>query len=480
MKIKFRLSLLVIAIMTIMITGIVTLLLHRASYISLDLNMRSVEFLAGQRAEFWKGREDGYVRALHTLANVMSDYEAIPREERRNRYDEMLKSAMESEDSMISLYTVWKPNAIDGMDERYIGRVGSSPTGQYATAYTRETGNIMARTSGDIESIMNHISGPNARKDRVSNPSSRTVNGKETLTYKISVPIISGRTGDIVGGVGCILSVDIMQSIIENTIKSNEIIDMAVLYSGNGTILAHFIPERIGKKIFDVDVELGDSIPAVFAAIQNGTTFKDTKYDPALGKNVGFVIKPFQIGNSDHNMAILIGVSESYIFNEIRDITRLTIILAVLALVFSTIIVYIALNNVTKPIVKAAEALKDISEGEGNLNGRIMENGDDEIADLAHYFNKTLEKLRGFVVTVKGRTVILSSIGGELAGNMTETVTAINEKTISQQTGNIRIVMDDKDSRQIMESFVHLNEMLGKNRESIDIITREVCKFKVA
>jgi len=387
MKIKFRMSLMVIAVMTIVITGIVTVLLYRTSYICLDSNMRSVESLADQRAEFWKSREDGYVHTLHMLANVMGDYEAIPKEERRNRYDEMLKLTLEAEYNMISLYTVWKPNAIDGMDERYIGRAGSSPTGQYAISYTRETGEIAARTSGDIENIMTHISGSNAKKDRVSNPSPRTVNGKETLTYLISVPIINDRTGDVAGGVGCVLNIDIMQPVIENTIKSNDIIDMAVLYSENGTILAHFIPERIGKKIFDVDVELGDSIPAVFKAIQNGTTFRDTKYAPTLGENIGFVIKPFQIGNSDYNMAILIGASESYIFSEAREITRITIILAVLALVLSTVIVYISLDNVTKPIIKE-------------------------------------------------QTVTLSGIGAEQTGNMTKTATAINGEKVPQKENN--------------------------------------------
>jgi len=303
----------------------------------------------------------------------------------------MLKSALESEQNMVSLYMVWKPNAIDGMDERCIGRIGSSPTGQYAISYTRETTGITARTSGDIANMMAHISGPNARKDRVDNPVFRMVDGKETLTFIISVPIISGGNR-VVGGVGCVINAGLIQPVIMNTVKTNNIIDVAAMYSDNGTILAHFMPERVGKKIFDVDVELGNFMPDVFMAIQNGTTFSTTIYDPNLRENVGFVLKSFEIGNSGQNLAVLLGASESYIFKEVKEITRDIIILAVLALTFSGLIVYFAFNKVAKPIVKAAENLKGISGG--HLTRKIAEHGNDEIAGMARFCNKTLDKIK--------------------------------------------------------------------------------------
>jgi len=283
----------------------------------------------------------------------------------------MLKSVIESsEPDMVSLYMVWKPNAIDGMDERYTGRVGSGPAGQYAIACIRETGQIKARTCHDIENIMAHISGPNAKKDRVDNPVSQKVNGKDTFTVRMSVPIISAVTHEVAGGIGCVLDIETIQRVVENTIKTNDIIDMAVVYSGNGTILAHFMPERIGKKIFDVDVELGDSIPAILAAIQNGTAFRDIKYIPGLRENIGFVIKPFQIGNSDQKLAVLIGISESNIFKEVRAITRHIIILAVFALALSALIVYFFLNRITRPIIKKTKILNVIPLREQELGGK--------------------------------------------------------------------------------------------------------------
>jgi len=480
MKIKLRLSLLVIAIMAVVVTGIATVLLRRASFISLDLNMRGLEFLAEQQAEFWKGKENGYIRALRTLADVMSDYETIPKEERRDRYDGILKSAIESEQDMVVLYMVWKPNAIDGMDENYIGRIGSSPTGQYAISYTRETGQIKARTSIDIADSMAHINGPDARRDRMGNPEPKMVNGKEALTFILSVPIISDSTDDVVGSVSCVLNVDLIQPILMDTIRTHDIINVAAMYSDNGTIVAHFIPERIGKKVFDVDVELGDSMPEVFTAIQDATTFKDMIYDPNIHENLGFVVKSFEIGNSDQNLAILIGASESYIFKEVKAITRYTIILAVIALALAAVIVYFTFNRVTKPIIKVAETLKDISEGEGDLTRTITEHGNDEITDLARYFNRTLEKIKHLIVDIKGRTVTLSGIGGELAGNMTETAAAVNQIASNINSIKGRVISQSASVTQTNATMGQITDNIDKLNDHVEEQTTSMARSSSA
>jgi methyl-accepting chemotaxis protein len=467
MKIKFRLSLLVIAIMAVVVTGIAALLLRKASGISVDLTERSLEFLASQRAEYWKGREDGYIRALHTLASVMGGYESIPAEDRRKQYDDMLKSTLEAEPNIVSLYTVWKPNALDGMDEHYIGRIGSSPTGQYAIVYTKETGKLTTRTSGDVDDMVAYITGPNAMKDRVENPMPRTINGKDTLTFRMSAPIINNRTREVVGGVGCVLAIDVVQTIFKDTLTKNDIIEMAEIYSDNGTILAHFMPERVGRNLLEADVELGEDMPAIYAAIQNKNAFKGDFYHPTIGSHITYVLQPFQIGDSDQNWAILIGVSEAYIMKEVKSISKFTVLLAVIGLIISAIIAYFVLDAVTKPIVKVAETLKDISEGEGDLTRTIEEHGNDEIADLSRYFNKTLEKIKNLIVTIKGQTVNLSGIGGELANNMNDTASAINEITSNIQSIKGRVINQSA-------SVTQTNATMGQITVNIDKLNNHV------
>ncbi|MDR2729734.1 MAG: hypothetical protein LBB81_02415, partial [Treponema sp.] len=238
MKIKIKLSLIVIAIVAVIVTAVAVVLLREASGISVNLSKRSINFLAAHRAEYWKGREDGFIRVLRTLANVMSNYEEVPAAERRDRFDEMLKSVITAETAMYQVYTVWKPNAVDGMDSRYIGRNGSTETGQYGMTFTQENGKIESRVTGDIATSMSYLNGTDARKDRVEHPVPRNINGKDTYFVRMMVPIINPRTNEVVGGVGCLLVIDGIQPTIENTLKTREEITAMAIYSSNGFIMA--------------------------------------------------------------------------------------------------------------------------------------------------------------------------------------------------------------------------------------------------
>ena len=468
MKIRFRLSICLIAIMAFMIIGITVLLLRQASGISYYLSIRNLGQLTAQRVEFWKGQEDGYIRTLHTLANVMGDYESIQAEERRDRYDDTLKAALETEPQMVALYTVWKPNAIDDMDSRYIGRTGSSPTGQYAMAYFKETGKITGRTSGDINNVMAHITGPNAHKDRVDNPTILKIKGKNTYIIKISVPITNNRTKKVVGGLGCFLVIDTMQYIIENTMKANNEIAMLAMYSGNGTVLAHYKPERIGKRMLDVDVELGDFRKEMFRAMQTGKTYMDTLYKPAFDEKIIFIMKPFQIGNSGHNWSMLIGIPKSFILKEVNTITEFTVMLIIIAIIAAAAIIFAIIGIITNPIVRITDMLKDISEGEGDLTRIIPEQGNDEITDMSHYFNLTMKKIKNLIIIIKQQSAILSDSSNELSSSMNQTAAVITQIITELNTIKSRLADQNLSTVQtaaIMEQIISSIDKLKKHAE---------------
>ena len=465
MKLKFKLSIMVIAIMAVVVTGVAALLLRQASGISMDLSVRSLENLAGRQAEFWKGREDGYLRSLETLAAIMAEYETMPPEERRDHFDDILRAVLIKETNWLRISTVWKPNAVDGMDRRFIGRTGSSPTGQYAMAYARDTGQIVAMTSPDIEHSMEYISGPNARIDRVDDPSPLTVNGKVSQIIRMGAPIINPRTNEVVGLVVCLLSLDGGQTMLENTIKTYEEIAVMVMYSNKGTIIGHFLPERVGKNMLDVDVEYGPQRQAAYEAVLNGKPFKLSMYDPNFKENANFTMQPFTIANSGVSWTILIGTMDSYVMREVNAITRFTIVLAAIAVVTSALIVFFVLSRTTKPIVRVAGTLKDISEGEGDLTRSIAVNSKDEIGDLALYFNKTLEKIKNLVLKIKNEAAKLSDVGNELASNMTETAAAIKQITANIQSIKVRVINQSAsvtETNATMEQVVtNINKLNG-------------------
>jgi methyl-accepting chemotaxis protein len=227
---------------------------------------------------------------------------------------------------------------------------------------------------------------------------------------------------------------------VESAIKANEEIAAMTIYAHNGMILGHMVPDRVGKMMTDVDTIFGPYMQEANQAVQNGKEFHCRTYSPVLGSRVEIVMLPLQIGDSNTSWSVMIVATEKYILKEVNDITKFTIIIAIAAIIIAAVIVYFTLHSTTKPIVKVAETLKDISEGEGDLTRTIAVHSKDEIGDLALYFNKTLEKIKNLVKNVKYEAATLSNIGNDLASNMTETAAAVNEITANIQSIKGRVI----------------------------------------
>jgi methyl-accepting chemotaxis protein len=112
---------------------------------------------------------------------------------------------------------------------------------------------------------------------------------------------------------------------------------------------------------------------------------------------------------------------------------------AVFTLIGIIIAIFIS-RVISKPVVRISEALKDISEGEGDLTRTINITSKDEIGDLAFYFNKTIEKIKDLIIIIKKESLLLFDIGNDLASNMTETAAAIHEITTNIQSVKERVI----------------------------------------
>ena len=96
-------------------------------------------------------------------------------------------------------------------------------------------------------------------------------------------------------------------------------------------------------------------------------------------------------------------------------------------LLVALIIVFLVASTVVKPIQTAVSALKNIAQGEGDLTVRLAVHGNDEITDLAEYFNETITKIGVSIKSVGVNSNTMEEIGNELASNMTETASAVHQ-----------------------------------------------------
>ncbi|MDX9896621.1 MAG: HAMP domain-containing protein, partial [Desulfofustis sp.] len=71
----------------------------------------------------------------------------------------------------------------------------------------------------------------------------------------------------------------------------------------------------------------------------------------------------------------------------------LVIILSIGAILLGLLVATVIGRSITRPIHRAVEMLRDISEGEGDLTRRLEVSGNDEVGQLARHFNQFVEKL---------------------------------------------------------------------------------------
>jgi methyl-accepting chemotaxis protein len=156
-------------------------------------------------------------------------------------------------------------------------------------------------------------------------------------------------------------------------------------------------------------------------------------YSYTMKSNVYAVYRPIQIGATTTPWSIMIVTPINNVLAPIHSLILSTTFIVIAASVIIAFVFFYVVHKITKPVVRMSRMLKDISEGAGDLTRQLEVNSKDEIGDMVHFFNLTLEKIKQMVINIKQKTGVLLNVGNELSTDMTETTCSVN-----QITSNIR------------------------------------------
>ncbi|MDR1588367.1 MAG: HAMP domain-containing protein, partial [Treponema sp.] len=397
MKLKYRLSAIVISILVVIVAAISIILLNHAAKMQMESAHTSQERLAAEQARILQIHYETYLHTVYILADTLSDFDKADVGRQRNRFDQFMESILQSEERVVGIFTVFKPNTIDpGIDAAFAELPGSTKTGQWANWYTRQSGKVEHRTFDNVEGIMHTITGENARKEMIYDPVPQTVGGRDTYTVMITVPVIHRKTNEIVGRAGINIDMALTQPIVDNIINDPTLRDISAMtvYSNNGTVIASYAAEHIGKPLTEAQNTLYDeNTNRARDAVLKGEKERFSKYSDNLRKNLEIILYPFTIGETGANWSLMLATEKNIILEDVNALTFFTLIIGIAAAFIAAVIVFIISGNIARPIVRVSLTLKDISEGEGDLTKTVNVNSKDEIGDLARYFNATLEKI---------------------------------------------------------------------------------------
>jgi len=473
MKLRTRLTL-ITAIITFSVTVILALvLLFRARYLQTEAAKENLLHLSGSYAKEIQLQFETYYDIVQTLAVVFNSYEDFSRDDRRIRFNETMWSVIVSYPRLVGVYSVWKPNVLDGRDSNYVNSPGSDASGNYMSFYSRdEEGDPELNPYPDARRIIAALES-SADLYTISNPIYQNVEGAQALTSNIEVPIITP-SGEAVGVVGVIVNLAFVQDEILKIHPYDT--GYATLYANNGIVVAHQDTNSIGKNYSSVSRE----VLGAAGIADVGEALKDGK--PALVENNGQMIQlyPFSIGSTSTPWSLLTVSPLDSVLADVHSLTGYTIILAVIVVLLSAVVIFFVTSKIVKPILRVNNTLKDISEGEGDLTKQVEVTSNDEIGTLSHYFNLTLDKIRNLVITIKSQSATLADIGNDLASNMTETAAAINQIAANIQSIKDMVVNQSASVTETNSTMEQITANINKVTDQIEHQTESVSQSSSA
>ncbi|MDR1587319.1 MAG: hypothetical protein LBS57_07690 [Treponema sp.] len=404
---KYQITIINAAVTIVLICIIAVVLLNRASGLVANTAEESINNLAGMTAKDIQARYQSYADIARTVAQIMSNYLNVETSRRRGLYNDTMLGVLVSNRELVSIYTIWKPDALDGLDVSYGNTEGSDETGRYISCYTRERGYVEFRAYKEYITFIN----PFAREEIITNPVFRSVTTmytgvgspeREALMSDIRIPIVVNT--QVVGLVGITVNMTQLQALSDSIRPYGT--GQAMIIANDGTIVASPDIDLRG-------VNLRFSPTAAFSADNT-----DLIYDSMLteipasvrDKNTLFVSYPFSIGATLTPWTVVTRVPLSTILTPISNLIRFSIIFIIIAGSIAALVIYLTSNSLAQRAGALQRDLEHATAMQDNLKYGLFLM--DQNFNIQGAYSRALERILS-VSDLKGKnfiTVLSSSL----------------------------------------------------------------------
>jgi methyl-accepting chemotaxis protein len=475
MSLKIKLTTIILVMILVSVAVLSVFTLSRSAALQVDTTHQYAGTLAKLNAKEIERQMGVFTDYGNVLVQILNSYEDTEMSGRRAMYDDVMYSLISTVDSIAGIWTAWFPNTIDNRDAQL---------GQYQTFYHRRNGPVVKEPAG-YEGWKGHLARVTARGltsttgaepafQELTDPVWRDIAGRGNVPIISAIFTIQNSKDVIVGLIG-INFISTVQEVVDDLVK--EVYNgagRAAVYSDNGTIMAHWDKDRVKDNIKTNAKErelFGNDINRLVNAITHGgenggNAVTLEKYSPVQKTDVYFIFEPILVSGFETTpWSLQLGIPIPEIKKPVHAMISYSVIFAVILLVMAAVITLFVARSIIKPIIGVTTTLKDISEGEGDLTRTIAVSSKDEVGDLANYFNKTLEKIKGLVLLIKKQAGVLSEIGNDLSSNMTEAAAVVNEITANIQSIKSRVMNQSAsviETNTTMEQVVtNINKLNG-------------------
>ncbi|MDX1301159.1 methyl-accepting chemotaxis protein [Photobacterium sp.] len=333
--------------------------------------------------------------------------------ELRSSLNELLRRSVNDFSNVYAAFVVFEPNALDAEDNNYhdADYVGANGTGRFAPYWSKSADQQAVQRIITEQQILDSSQNTDGKpvNERftcsllsqdtcVLNPAFSDDQSGRHLISSITTPLIVD--GVAIGVMGIDVRLDVLQPVIAevdgNLFSSTGKVS---LLSQTGTIVAwDQAVSRLGETFTD-----SDALPASLSGwLRLGQEFVGWSDD----QQWLMAYTPVILGNSSWGIVIQLpaeqvlaeAIALDYAIQGQRSASStIQIIVSIVIAVLGLFIVLVAASRLVAPIKQVAESLKDIASGEGDLTQRISIAQQDEVGELALWFNRFLDKLQNTI-----------------------------------------------------------------------------------
>jgi PAS domain S-box-containing protein len=338
MPIGRQVLVIVLSFNVICIAALVSFLAYRSYVLQDESALREAKEMSKATSSGIADRMGQGLSSARALADVYSNYRSIDQGSRRARLSADLKTIAERNPEYLGVWAVWEPNALDGLDARYVNTPGSDASGRFAMYWNRVGGlhlEACVDYQTDNEAGAYYNVARRTKKEYVTNPVVYKVNDKDVMMISLTCPlVVDGKT---VAVFGVDMSMETMQSLVADVKPFGE--GYGFLLSNNAVMAAHPKKEVIGKSYKEIlpafEQELG-----VSERVRSGNEVVYSLLAVATGIESVVVIEPFRIGGSPDPWGMGITIPMSIIHAPIRAMILFSVLIGLAALVILFLVVF--------------------------------------------------------------------------------------------------------------------------------------------
>lgn len=222
-------------------------------------------------------------------------------------------------------------------------------------------------------------------------------------------------------------------SVLTDLVTAKKIGETGYCFMANkdGIIIAH--PDT--KHVLQLDLKTLKGMEDITKDMMAGKTGAEEYVFKEIDKVAGYApvkAKGWSVAATQNSSEFLASVIA--LRNSIALITAIAVVLAGL-------LIYFAANSIVRPINKAVAGLKDIAQGEGDLTMRLAVTSNDEVGELAKWFNTFIEKLQAIIGKISDNTKEVNLSVKELSG--IASALSKNADETSGRAGNVATAAEE-------------------------------------